>query len=417
MNVKNAKKPERRIESRYETRFKMKSYGRDNLYPQNIMAITGASGTAGLCLGRYKKFVEGFGFQNESLSEFVVNRSGDTLDDLLEQVADDLTRFGGLALHVNYNVLGQVTEVNHMPFEQCRLEEPDDAGIVAHILHHVDWKGDETKGGKKQQLTEKFITRFDVFNPDPDIVISQIERSGGIDSYRGQVLWLSMDGKFVYPTPLYDSAVTEISTDEGLGNVKYRNVRNNFLVACMLIAKKGAPKIKEDSNGEGIYDKEGRPVYEERQMITDEDLKEFQGDTKGSKILYVELEDDEDKPEVVQFPVRNYDKEFTATEASVTERIYAQFHQELFYAIRTGKLGFSGQVMTEAYEYYAGEVTTEQRFIERAFVRVFEHWYEQNAVFNDFSIQPLKYISANGQSGASSGTGAGGSGTSAPANG
>ena len=398
MNVKNTKKPEQRCASRYEQRFKMKLYGDDNLYPQNIRNITNASGTAGLCLSRYEKFVEGFGFLNVALSEFVVNRAGDTLDDLLKQVADDLTRYGGLSLHVNYNVLGQVTEVNHIPFEQCRLEEPDDAGVVAHILHHVDWKGDETKGGKRQQLTEKFITRFDVFNPDPESVMAQIERAGGIDSYRGQVLWLSMAGNFVYPTPLYDSSITEISTDEGLGNVKYRNVRNNFLVACMLIAKKGAPKMREDSNGEGVYDQNGRPVYEERQMITDEDLKDFQGDMKGSKILYVELEDDEDEPKVVPFPVRNYDKEFTATEASVTERIYAQFHQELFYAIRTGKLGFSGQVMTEAYEYYAGEVTTEQRFIERAFMKVFACWYEPNAIFEDFTIQPLKYISANGAS-------------------
>lgn len=394
MNVKNTKKPEQRVESQYEQRFKMQSYGRDNLYPQNIMSIVSASGTAELCLGRYEKFVEGFGFQNENLSEFVVNRNGDTMDDLLSQVADDLTRFGGLSLHVNYNVLGQITEVNHMPFEQCRMEEVDDNGIVAHILHHVDWKGDKTRNGQKQQLTDKYITRFDVFNPDPSVVMAQIERAGGIESYRGQVLWLSMDGNYTYPTPIYDAAVTEISTDEGLGNVKYRNVRNNFLVACMLIAKKGAPKMKEDGDGQPVYDAKGRPIYEERQMISDEDLKEFQGDTKGSKILYVELENDEDEPKVQQFPVRNYDKEFTVTEASVTERIYAQFHQELFYAIRIGKLGFSGQTMTEAYEYYAGEVTNEQRFIERAFMRVFQYWYEVTGLFEDFTIQPLKYISA-----------------------
>ena len=398
MNVKNAKKPDRRVDVGYVQRFKMQSYGSDNLYPQNVMAITSASGTAGLCLRRYEKFVEGFGFANEQLSEFAVNRSGDTMDDLLKNVAEDLTRFGGFALHVNYNVFGQIAEVNHIPFEQCRLEECDDDGYVAHILHHVDWKGEKTKNGKIQQLSEKNIIRFDVFNPDPSTVVSQIERAGGIEGYRGQVLWVSMDGKNVYPKPIYDAAVTEISTDEGLGNVKYRNVRNNFLVACMLIAKKGAPKIREDSNGDGIYDEKGRPVYEERQMISDEDLKAFQGDTKGSKILYVELEDDEDEPKVVQFPVRNYDKEFTATEASTTERIYAQFHQELFYAIRTGKLGFSGKVMTEAYEYYAGEVTTEQRFIERAFARVFSYWYENNVLFDDFTIQPLKYITAaNGE--------------------
>ena len=64
-------------------------------------------------------------------------------------------------------------------------------------------------------------------------------------------------------------------------------------------------------------------------MISDEDLTAFQGDTRGSKILYIELENDEDKPEVVPFPTRNFDKEFATTDKSVVERIYAQFHQEL----------------------------------------------------------------------------------------
>ena len=381
MNVKSAKKPQKRVDVNFQQRFKMQSYGADNLYPQNIMAITGASGTAQLCLNRYEKFIEGYGFNNEYFSEMAVNREGVTMDDLLHQVAGDVAHFGGFALHVNYNVLGQISEVNFMPFEQCRLEETDDAGNVAHILVHCDWRGDKTRNGQKQTVSEKFIGRFDVFNPDTDVVTRQIDACGGIENYKGQILWLSLDGKNQYPVPLYDAVITEISTDEGLGNIKYRNVRNNFLVACMLIAKKGAPRIND--NGE----------EEERQMIADEDLKEFQGDTKGSKILYVELENDEDEPKVVPFPIRNFDKEFATTDESVIERIYSQFHQELFYSIRIGKLGFSGQVMQDAYEYYAGEVTTEQRFIERAFTRVFGSWHDV-AIPRDFSIKPMKYISA-----------------------
>ena len=206
--------------------------------------------------------------------------------------------------------------------------------------------------------------------------------AGGIEHYNGQILWCSMDGANQYPTPIYDAIITDISTDEGLANIKNRNVRNNFLVACMLIAKKGIPKI----------DEQGREV--EQQMIADEDLREFQGDERSSKILYVELENNEDEPKVVAFPTKNYDKEFSVTDASVIERIYAQFHQELFYSIRIGKIGFSGQVMEDAYRYYAGEVTLEQRFIERAFAKIFAHWSDALLRNADFSIQPLKYISA-----------------------
>lgn len=382
MNVRTARKPRRRVDVDYELRFGMQRFGNDNLYPQNVADIVNASGTAKLCLSRYEKFVEGYGFNDEALSAWRVNRDGATMDDLLKSVSGDLTRFGGLALHVNYNVLGQVTEVNHLPFEQCRLEETDDAGVVSHILAHEDWRGERTRNGKRLMVTESNIVRFPVFNPDPAVVARQMESCGGVESYKGQVLWLSMDGKYQYPIPIYDAVITEISTDEGLGNIKYRNVRNNFLVSCMLVTKKGLPRV--DDSGAEV----------EQKMISDEDLRQFQGDTRGSKIMVVELENDEDEPKVVPFPTRNFDKEFTATEESVVERIYSQFHQELFYSIRIGKLGFSGDVMRDAYEYYAGEVTNEQRFIERAFGALFANWHDKGMP-QDFSIKPLKYISAD----------------------
>lgn len=383
MNVKSTKKPEKRIDINYVQRFHMQSYGRDNLYPQNIMSIVKASGTATLCLSRYEKFVEGYGLQDDVLAEMIINRDGNTIDNLLKSIACDLTRFGGFALHVNYNVLGQITEISIVPFEQLRLGETDDNGYVSEILQHCDWTGVKTKNGKRQIVTEQSITRFKVFNPDPNVVIKEIEDCGDIEHYNGQILWLSMDGKNEYPTPIYDAAVTDISTDEGLGNVKYRNVRNNFLVACMLVAKKGAPRINS----------EGEEIEDDTQLISDEDLVQFQGDSQSSKILYVELENDEDEPKIVNFPTRNLDKEFQVTDTSVVERIYAQFHQELFYSIRIGKLGFSGDVMQDAYEYYAGEVTNEQRFIERALDSVFKYWFD-NSISRNFSIKPLKYISA-----------------------
>ena len=382
MNVKTAKKPQKRIDISYVSRFKMQAYGNDNLYPQNLRAITQSSGTAELCLARYTKFIEGYGFVDESFSELVANHRGETADDVLHNVAADLARFGGFAVHVNYNVLGEITTMAHVPFENCRLEEPDDAGHVAHIIVHADWTGKTTRMGKVLRVSEETIDRICVFDPRPEVVLSQMELAGGISQYKGQILWFSMAGAGTYPTPIYDAVVTEISTDEGLGNVKYRNVRNNFLVSCMLVTKRGIPRIDTETGEE-----------EEREMISADDLKVFQGDENTGKIMLVEVENDEDKPEILAFPTKNYDKDFQTTDASVIERIYAQFHQELFHAIRMGKLGFSGDVMRDAYEYYAGEVTTEQRAIQRAFARIMKAWGSGEWANTDFTLQPLKYIS------------------------
>lgn len=378
MNVRTAKKPAKRIDTRYLSALRLQSYGADNLYPQHLQEITAASGTATTCLARYQKFIEGNGFANE-LADAIVNRQGMTGDDVLHQIAQDVARFGGFAVHVNYNVFGLVAEVNPVPFENCRLEESDDDGVVGHIVVHPDWSGRLTRNGQVLRVTEENVKRFPVFDPRPEVVARQIESVGGIDNYDGQIAWFSMDGRFVYPTPIYDAAVTDISTDEGLGNIKYRNARNSFLVSCMLVTRRNEPRI----------DHEGREHNEP--MIADDDLRAFQGDENASKIMAVELESMEDKPEVIPFPSRNFDKDFSVSEQSVIERIYAQFHQELFYSIRIGKLGFSGDVMRDAYEYYAGEVTNEQRFISRGLSVIFGRWYDKEL---DTYIQPLRYINS-----------------------
>jgi hypothetical protein len=232
-------------------------------------------------------------------------------------------------------------------------------------------------------VEEKYIERFNVFNPNKEAVREQILNAGGIDRYGGQVLWCSMAGKTTYPTPIYDAVISDMSTEEGLDNIKNRNARNNFLTSAMLITKRGVPKFDQDGNDISAP------------TITPEDLAAFQGDERVGKLLLVELENDEDKPEVVPFTANNYDKDFTATDASVIERIYAQFHQEPFYAIRIGKMGFSGQLVEDAYRYYASEVTVEQRFISRGLSQVFAAWYEPLMRNVDTTILPIQYAGGN----------------------
>ena len=384
MNVQQVKQAAPRFDTAYHQLLNLQAWGNDNLYPQHLSRIAAASGTAELCLSRYCKFVEGNGFM-DGLAGKVLNESGETADDLLHRIAQDVSRYSGFALHVNYNLLCEVVEINHVPFEVCRLEECDDAGHVQHIITHPDWIGRKTKNGKRITVDEQHVEHFNVFNPNPDAVREQILRAGGIDRYNGQILWCSMAGKNIYPTPIYDAVISDMSTEEGLGNIKNRNARNNFLTAAMLITKRGVPKFDQDGNDISAP------------TITPEDLAQFQGDERVGKLLLVELENDEDKPEVVPFTANNYDKDFTATDASVIERIYAQFHQELFYAIRIGKLGFSGDVMADAYTYYAGEVTIEQRFISRGLSQLLEVWHEPILRNADTTILPIQYAGMNNE--------------------
>ena len=108
--------------------------------------------------------------------------------------------------------------------------------------------------------------------------------------------------------------------------------------------------------------------------------------------MEVEIESEEEEPKFVPITTQNYDKEFTVTDASVVERIYSAYGQEPWYCIRIGKVGFSGDILEDAFEYYNSIVSKQQRLIERTFDRIFKYWYEIANPSNDYSVEPLKYV-------------------------
>ena len=378
------KKSSRRLDANYSYALDIQTYGDDNLYPQTLCDIISASSTGSECSDRFADFIEGNGFTNELFSGYVVNRKGQTADDIHALVCKDVSLYNGMALHVNYNVYGEIVELHHIPFENCRLLEEDDNGYVAKIAVHPDWTGKKTHKGKAIRVTKENIDYIDVFNPVKEVVLAQIESAGGIEYYKGQVLWVSMAGNNIYPVGKGDRVVTEMSTDEGLANVKYRNVRNNFLPSGMVITKKGT-HTTFDENGKEVEDASGNDSFSDM-------LVQLQGDTNSNKLLDVTLESDEEKPEFVPIVTQNYDKEFTVTDASVVERIYSAYGQEPWYCIRIGKVGFSGDILEDAFEYYNSIVSKQQRLIERTFERLFRYWYEVANSSNDYSVQPLKYV-------------------------
>ena len=379
MNIAQLKKAKKRIDISYLASLGIKAYGQNNLYPQQAKAILDSSSTGSQCADRYARFIEGKGFAVKTLYDLVVNRYGETTDDLLSAVCQDLANYGGFALHVNYDLACKVCEVQVVPFENCRLQEDDDSGYIAHIVTHPDWSGTTTRGGKIVRINKDTITSYDRFNPDPRIVRAQILASGGIEHYKGQILWVSMAGRDRYPLPKYDRVLTDLSTDEGLSNIKFRNARCNFLPSAFVVSKYSQTLNEADER--------------EKQLFTEgfaESLEQFQGDENSNALLSMTIANDEEKPEIVPFPQKNFDKDFEVTDKSVVERIYCAFEQEPFLCVRNGKVGFSGTLIHDCYTYYSSLVDKEQRLVERDFGKVLESWHEPLAS-TDTTILPLTY--------------------------
>jgi hypothetical protein len=291
-----------------------------------------------------------------------------------------MANFRGIALHINYNLFGQITELTHIPFENCRLSEPDASGYVAQIAVHPDWSGKTRRAGKIIKVSKENIDYIHTFNPRKEVISAQIEAAGGIENYKGQILWVSEEGKQTYPKPVHDSVVSYMSTEEGLGNISNRNVRNGFFPYAYIVTRRGQDTTENGS--------------EQDDTSISDSITKVQGDNNTGKMLHFEIEHDEEMPKFERMQGANYDKEFTVTTITASQKIYAAFNQEIWYRIENGSIGFSSQILRDAYEYYSTVTSKERRMIERAFDKIFKHWHQTPNTPMDFTIHPLKFVSS-----------------------
>lgn len=350
---------------------KIQAYGDQNDYPQRVREIIEASVTGASCLNIYQKFVTGRGFAASGLDDIVVNGAGATLRELCKAVGNDLAEWGGFAIHVNWNALFRITSMTHVPFEFVRFEELDKDGRWSKYVVHQDWGRRYTK---LRPFNIKDAVTYNAFSPDPETILSQVEEAGGWNGYHGQILYFSNRGGGVYPLPIFDAALTDMSNEEGLSNLTQRNVRHGFLPSGMLI---------DHCNGANS---------EQQIEETKEELREFQGDSNAGKIFYCNVGLGEDKPEFVPFAGHNLDKDFAQAEDKTPGIIGRAFSQPPI--LRSEDVGgnFGADLMRNAYDFYNSITESERDDISGVFAKLFEWWKDEGVnPDGDWSILPRYY--------------------------
>ena len=365
MKLTNLPKPEPALELNYLRNLGIKSYDADNLYPQNVRNIVLNSKTGHGCLERYTDYMEGRGIASAPLAGFMVNLDGETLADLHGLVSADLATYDGFAIHVNYDIDGGIVSLHHIPFENVRIAEPDEDGNVRKVALHPDWSGKLTRGGKQVKINKDTVDFLDIFNPDPAVVLSQIQEAGGPQFFKGQVYYYSREGYLRYPFARFHAVLPDMSTDEGLSNIMNRNVRNNFLPAGAFVRFKsqGAPQAGDDADYDSVDDAEYA-----------DDLAALQGDMEALKMLDITIESKEEMPEFINMQGNNYDKDFTQTSTEVKDCIYSAFGQEGWLSLRNGKVGFSGTLVADVERDYAKRLIKTQKAMTRCYKALLAAW-------------------------------------------
>lgn len=353
----------------FDPSMKILRFDTDNLYPQRAEAAIREASPLKSLVNRIADFVNGEGFVDPVVAGLIVNKKGlkgQSANKVLQRVTHPFVRYQTVALHIGYNLLGTMCALNPIPFETIRLGLRNKDGKITHYGYSANWEKDGRNGN------DQAIVFYPRFNPDPAVVLEEMERAGGISRYRGQILYLTPEDD-QYPLATFDAVWNDAQVISEIGRFKVGNTQNSFLATlAILYPGEFASNQEEQDFKDLIANKSGA-----RNAGTRIGLQDKSGQRKASDIFQT-------------LTPANLDKLFEYTERSSKENI---IESEAFPAILLGKSAtglFAQGDIEEAYT-YVNSITRNRRLeLSEVFATLLSYW--EDPIITDAAIIEQRYI-------------------------
>jgi hypothetical protein len=352
-----------------DTSAKILRFDSDNLYPQRAEETIRRSATLKSLMSRIADFVNGEGFLDPVIAGLILNRkglNGQSANKVLGIVSNPFVRYRCVPMHVGYNLLGAICSLTPLPFETIRFGLRGKDGCINYLAYSANWEKDGRSGN------EQNIVFYDAFNPNPEVVLQQIAKAGGIANYKGQIIYHTPeDGQ--YPLATFDAVWDDAQVQNEVGLFKIGNTQNSFLATLAILypGEYGSKQEETDFN-DLISNKKGS-----RNAGSTIGIQDKTGQRKASDIF-------------MPLTPENLDKLFEYTETSVKENI---IESEAFPQILLGKSPtglFAQGDIEEAYTYVNAITRNRRAELSEFFSTVLKYW--QDPIITDAAIIEQRYV-------------------------
>lgn len=269
-------------------------YGDNNLYPQYLINLYHNSPIHNALVNSIAFMISGKG-------------TNTILDNALNGLAFDLKLQGQFVAEIIWSLDGtRVAQINHLPFENCRLAYDKDCEEVTGIYYSYDWANTRSKKGKPT-----FIPLFDP--------------SSSKDFPRQVIYQHSMcAGSMYYAKPDYYGSLNYVELSYQMGLYHVNNILNGLFPSFIINFLNGIPQ------------------KEEREQIRREWEARLSGASNAGKFLMTFNEDPTRAPQIESFPISDADKqyEFLSDETAKQIMIGHRITSPLLFGIRDVGGGF-----------------------------------------------------------------------------
>ena len=352
-------------------------YDLDNAYPTRMERLIDGSVTAKSSAGMLKRFLIGNGFVNEALNLLPVgvDRYGrpTTLYSLLRQMSGSMSYNAGYWIRLQYDGNLDVSGLRYEKFKECRFGMMDSKDNAGKVVLYKNW--DKQRGTYRKTDWN----RVDVYNPNEEAIMAQIQAVGDLEKWKGQVYWWFDDDDYIYPVSPVDPVIYDADTEKQISIYKNGELRTGFNLKQIIHHTAFDNKDDAEEFKEGINKLTGAG-HEYSSMVLEGSFDE-KGDLK------------KDGPNVKIEPIakNTNNKTFDSFEKSTINNIRKAFHAipQILIDYEDGKLGTtSGEALKQASAFYNTQIIDLQNSLSKSFFEIMRNWKDDMSG-ETFKIKPL----------------------------
>lgn len=186
------------------------AWGDDNKYPQYLYELYSNVPTLQSIINTLVDYVCG----DEIISDWIYDTNY-VISDLIFDIVKSYAIYGGYALSIVRNKLGDVAQISCLDFRNLRSNKEG-----THYYYSTDF-GEKSYGRIKTLCYPKF-------DKEQTSVLSSI-------------FYYKDDKYSVYPTPLYGAAITACEIEKSIDDYHLNSINNNFMGSVLLSFNNGVP--------------------------------------------------------------------------------------------------------------------------------------------------------------------------------
>ena len=316
-------------------------WGTRNSYPDYLLDLYNNVPTLRAIINGNIDFIAGDDVSIQPLTQHlpngIMNNRGDHIREQIKDISKDYEIYGGFALQIIRNLIGEVAEVYYIDMRFLRSNKE---GNVFYYCE--DWS----------KSVRKDVVVYPAFMPNLNWdTLDDEARNRNASS----ILYVKNIHTQVYPAPLYAASIKACEIERLIDDFHLSDINNHFVSSAIINFNNGIPDddVKE--------------------QIEREFTEKFCGASNGGRTAFSWNPNKESATDIVEFEVKDFGERYKTLSDHSRQQIFTAFRANPnLFGIPTEGNGFANEQYAESFKLYnRTQIRPVQRMIADAYDKIY----------------------------------------------